>query len=434
MNDTSSVQRSSLHAFFQAGTILLTAAMLPAQSFPFEWEQGTLEQGSLDMLYGSGRLVTVQYSFDSPDVIANVSLDGGWTWESSVIYSDNLRFVDKLIYVNGSFWLNTQRGGGAGLYISDDGLNWEMRNMGSGIINGVAYGNDTFVAVGGGAGTFNVRTSPDGENWTSHDTGTISYLDNVTFGNGVFVYSMMTDGDEVGLHYSATGTDWEEAEINGLVNSPYRIQNIVFGNGVFVATGTYNSSLDGGPFVLVSEDGMSWDRLEEDSLHWIDKLAFGDGLFVSATRQGQNFTIQYSEDGRNWTPQTMDILLWPDSLIFADGLWMLFSRDSGNNTLLTAGSYEGPVGGPSYAWLGLVWELDDGWIYHAEHGYLFAHAGPASSAYLYDLSLGWLWTSAALYPNFYRYDPAGWIYYFTGGNPEQRHFYDQTEDLYFVIP
>ena len=70
--------------------------------------------------------------------------------------------------------------------------NWQSRSaLQEGIIlRGIAYGNGTFVAVGGN-GT--ILTSPEGITWTSRTSGTDSILYGVTYGNGTFV-AVGTDG------------------------------------------------------------------------------------------------------------------------------------------------------------------------------------------------------------------------------------------------
>ncbi len=66
-----------------------------------------------------------------------------------------------------------------------DGVTWTSRNSGSTAnLNGVTYGNDTFVAVGNG-GT--MLTSPDGVTWTSRNSGSTANLNETTYGNDTFV-------------------------------------------------------------------------------------------------------------------------------------------------------------------------------------------------------------------------------------------------------
>jgi len=71
------------------------------------------------------------------------------------------------------------------LLTSPDGTTWTARTSGtSNILNGVTYGNGTFVAVGDN-GT--ILTSPDGASWTPRTSGTSNWLFGVTYGNNTFV-------------------------------------------------------------------------------------------------------------------------------------------------------------------------------------------------------------------------------------------------------
>jgi hypothetical protein len=64
-------------------------------------------------------------------------------------------------------------------------VSWTQRTSGtSNWLNGVAYGNGLFVAVGDG-GT--ILTSPDGVSWTQRTSGTSNQLNGVAYGNGLFV-------------------------------------------------------------------------------------------------------------------------------------------------------------------------------------------------------------------------------------------------------
>ena len=64
------------------------------------------------------------------------------------------------------------------------GATWTLRVPGINNLNGVAYGNGTFVAVGSN-GT--ILTSRDGVSWTVRTSGTANTLYDVTYGNGLFV-------------------------------------------------------------------------------------------------------------------------------------------------------------------------------------------------------------------------------------------------------
>jgi hypothetical protein len=69
-------------------------------------------------------------------------------------------------------------------------VNWtERTSRTTGTSNqlfGVAYGNGTFVAVGGFFFANIILTSPDGVNWTER-TSRSKTLNSVTYGKGLFV-------------------------------------------------------------------------------------------------------------------------------------------------------------------------------------------------------------------------------------------------------
>jgi len=69
------------------------------------------------------------------------------------------------------------------------------------------------------------------------------------------------------------------------------LQNVVYGNGLFVAVGSAG-------WVMTSSDGIQWTAQSSGTSNSLYTLAFGDGRFVAAGNRG---TIIVSEDGVNWT-------------------------------------------------------------------------------------------------------------------------------------
>jgi hypothetical protein len=74
-------------------------------------------------------------------------------------------------------------GGGGGGGGSGAGTTWTLRSTGK-QLNGVAYGNNTFVVVGENG---IILTSSDGMSWTVRNSGANAPLYSVTYGNGLFV-------------------------------------------------------------------------------------------------------------------------------------------------------------------------------------------------------------------------------------------------------
>ena len=80
----------------------------------------------------------------------------------------------------------------------------------------------------------------------------------------------------------------------------------------------------------------------------------------------------------------------------------------------------------SFSWFGEFFEVDNGWLYHFDHGWLF-RSGNLTSTWLYDLKLGWLWTNADIYPYLYGFQQNTWLYYEKGTKSPRFffHFEDQ---------
>ena len=122
---------------------------------------------------------------------------------------------------------------------------WYRRNPlpTAGRLYGVAYGNNSFVAVGiGGA----VAVSTDGTNWASQNSGTSENLRGVAYGKGVFV----AVGDH-GLILSSDGFNWTTVSSG----TDASLNSITFGAETFVAVGI---DLVGDATILTSSDGATW--------------------------------------------------------------------------------------------------------------------------------------------------------------------------------
>jgi hypothetical protein len=164
-------------------------------------------------------------------------------------------------------------------------------------LNGVAYGNGLFVAVGGGS---TLLTSSDGNQWTKRDFKTPCQLNAITYGNGIFVavaYGYLLGNPVIAT--STNGIDWLARTLEPQV-FPY---GIAYGNGRFVAVGGSFPSA----WTLTSTNGIDWTAQIVDGAYPLLGITYADGLFVAVGRDYQ-FTpdtqetrILTSEDGLNWT-------------------------------------------------------------------------------------------------------------------------------------
>jgi len=231
---------------------------------------------------------------------------------------------------------------------STDGIRWMEQSFGvsgpqfplpgSGMllqVNGVAFGNGTFVAVGSGG---SVLTSTDGLSWTNHALTPLAAptLQSIVFDQGLFVAVSSDDngslwssadgiswtniGFELERHFqkvifgggkfvavgnsmqvSSNGLDWEPAQFPEISDSGL-FDSVAYGNGVFVATqqparGNYFSC--GSVGLLVSPDGVNWADMTPTNGLSLSQVAFGNGQFVAWDSSSGEVT--YSSDGINWT-------------------------------------------------------------------------------------------------------------------------------------
>lgn len=77
-------------------------------------------------------------------------------------------------------------------------------------------------------------------------------------------------------------------------------------------------------------------------------------------------------------------------------------------------------------------EAVEPFLYHFEHGLLYLWHNRQDAALYYDYGLGsYVYTSRSFYPWTYLYaGEGGWFYYFNGGLPGARWFYDAKEDIF----
>ena len=167
-------------------------------------------------------------------------------------------------------------------------MSWTRRTFGAwSPLNDVTYGNGIFVAVGGSSSTgFSgpILTSPDGVSWTSQAGFGILY--GVAYGNGIFV----AIGDGGTILTSPDGVTWT-IRTSGTSRSLY---GAAYGNGIFVAVGANRT-------ILTSPDGVSWTIRSSVTTYSLPGVAYGNSTFVAV---GDGGSILTSPDGVTWTTRT----------------------------------------------------------------------------------------------------------------------------------
>lgn len=177
---------------------------------------------------GTGKNVAV--SSDGINWTSSTTTNAGW---SDVIFATHLGIFVAIII--GSNTAAT----------SNDGLNWTYRTLPTtSAWTGLAYGNNTIVAVSETGGSFgNAATSTDGINWTARQTRGLHRA--VAFGNNIF---SAVGSTVVTTRSTNNGVTWTE---HGSANANNNT-SIAYGSGVFVAT-CYNYGT-----CATSPDGISW--------------------------------------------------------------------------------------------------------------------------------------------------------------------------------
>ena len=148
---------------------------------------------------------------------------------------------------------------------------------------GLAYGNNTFVAVsyGSSSGSY-FSTSTDGINWSIPFVISIIYKENaITFGNNIFV-CITTDGK---VMRSNDGLGWNI--ITGTPLGNYDWNGLTYGNGKFVAIGTFG-------YVSTSTDGETW-TIPTQSSGLMNGL--NDPIWIDVTYDGTKFVALEQYDG-----------------------------------------------------------------------------------------------------------------------------------------
>ncbi len=178
---------------------------------------------------------------------------------------------------------------------SSDGRNWTDMQVvdpqggdDENVLRGVGYGSGVFIAVGGAALGFSLR-SVDGINWTDENRTPASFLSDVAFVGGVFVAA---GGNGLRMRSLDQGVTWQDASMG--LSAHFRA--IASDGTIAVAVG---STYGGDPIqgvVSTTSDGASWSPPQIGGPGYTS-IAAHPGVFVALDGAG---TIHVSADGVNW--------------------------------------------------------------------------------------------------------------------------------------
>ncbi len=174
---------------------------------------------------------------------------------------------------------------------------WNAVNSGSSAdIEAVAFGNDTFVAVGGKG---LILTSQDGVKWTKRSAGITRDFNDVTFSSGRFIAVCKAPDSGVGAKIwisDNNGASWKyrdtDADGDTIVVGLHAVSGD--GGGNLVAVGGIGS------ITRSHDNGTTWHTVPRTTFAGFYGIAYGRGVWV-ATSAG---SVYRSLDMETWTMAT----------------------------------------------------------------------------------------------------------------------------------
>jgi hypothetical protein len=142
------------------------------------------------------------------------------------------------------------------------------------------------------------------------------YYTTVAYGNGIFVASSFGF-----FAYSYDGAIWTEDST--IIN--WGIEKITFGNGLFVGVGYAIASGVPTAYVKSSPDGLTWTSRTPAANLWWRAITYGNGLFVAVAQTGTGNRVMTSPNGINWTSRTTPVNLDFSGVTYGNGLFVAVS-------------------------------------------------------------------------------------------------------------
>jgi hypothetical protein len=200
--------------------------------------------------------------------------------------------------------------------------------------------------VGSSAGT--VLTSSDGKIWTSQVINTTPELNNVTFGNNLFV----AVGAAGTIFTSPDGNTWTPQNSGTVLN----LYGVTYGNGLYVAVGgsvTYAAGV-----ILTSPDGITWTVLPDSSALGVslNGVIYANNQFVAV---GNN-AVMTSATG---AASTWNLLPTQSSGITGPTV-DLYNVAYGNSLFITVGTYNTSTSSQEITYNGLIATSSNGSIWN----------------------------------------------------------------------
>lgn len=266
----------------------------------------------VDILFGNNVWVAVSRA---GNLTRAVSSPDGITWtrrdtSGGATTTLGATSFNAISFNQGQFVITGENGGisyssVSKIFTSTDGITWSGKPIVlqsdlttidiSATVNnawrGVAYGNNTWVAV-------------------SADTGAAAITKRVI---------ISTDG----------GNKWYSPTSLSPVMNTRNFQRVAFGNGLFVAVASDAVS----SCIATSPDGITWTlRNAPTSTGQFYSIDYGNGIFIAVSQAGTNNRTITSTDGINWTILYNPIDTDFYGVKYANGIWVATSNNPAEQT------------------------------------------------------------------------------------------------------
>ena len=174
---------------------------------------------------------------------------------------------------------------------------------------GVAYGNNTWMAVGDVGG---ILTSYDnGNTWVGQETTELIDAKAVAYGNNTWVVSGTAVSSSC-IVYSTDGVNFQSAGFNWGAGAGV---SIAYGNNVFVVVS------ETGPDIAYSSNGIDWTQISLTNAYYYTGIAYGNGLFTIVGGCNYGTSIFTSQDGSNWVGISANLASYT-CVAYSAGRWI----------------------------------------------------------------------------------------------------------------
>jgi hypothetical protein len=237
---------------------------------------------------GNGLLITTMQYYSSHALYA--SSDGGVSWGELPSLPGGLT-AERIKFMEGLFYAFC----GGTVLTSPDGQNWTTfyeSPLSNAYLTDLIHENNLYILVGGRP---QILTSTDGIDWTERWTGPDWYgFSGVAFGENTFV----AVGNFGSVFASEDGLFWSAASIYAGDD----FVSVVYGNGQFVAVSHYGA-------VYSSADGKSWLNRVQGSFSFLSQVIYTQAGFIAVgsadTDFGSYVRLHTSLDGISWTDEVL---------------------------------------------------------------------------------------------------------------------------------